>query len=347
MTGLVKRLLIWRMGSIGDTVVALPVFHLLARQFADAERRVLTNFPVNGNAAPIQSVLENSGLVDGYFAYPMGTRSLARLMNLRREIADWRPDLVICLNEPRGRFAQWRDLWFLKLCGVRRIVASPAAKAAESEADRLAGCVAGIGAVATDNLMNWRLNLTEGERAEADALVDGWTGGGQFIALSLGTKIAINEWGDDRWQEVLNGLAADQTSLGLTLIGGPDDFARSEALAKSWRGPVLNLCGRTAPRISAAILARATLFMGHDSGPMHLTASVGTRSVIVFSTHNPPRVWFPFGAHHRVFYPGLSWSGGEPAIERDATGETDITQIPASQVLEACHASLADAEEPA
>jgi heptosyltransferase III len=343
----VKRLLIWRMGSIGDAVVALPVFHLLARQFSDADRRVLTNFPVNGNAAPLQSVLENSGLVESFFAYPIGTRSLSRIMTLRREIAEWRPDLAICLNEPRGIFSRWRDLLFLRWCGVRRIIAGPVAKAAEPEADRLAGCVAGIGAAATEDLTNWRLNLTTRELAAADALIDGWAGATAFIALSLGTKLAINEWGDDRWQEVIDGLTADQASLGLALIGGPDDFTRSEALARNWHGPVLNLCGATAPRISAAVIAKALLFMGHDSGPMHLAASVGTSSVLVFSMHNPPGIWFPFGAQHRVFYPGLSWSGGDPAIERDIAGEAGIAQIPAPRVLEACRASLAAAGDPA
>ncbi len=349
VTGPVERLLIWRMGSIGDAVVALPVFHLLARAFANAERRVLTNLPVNGNAAPLQAVLGNSGLADGYFAYPMGTRNPARLLGLRHEIASWRADLAICLNEPRNAFAERRDRMFLRWCGVRRILAVPAEPAAaqEAESQRLAGLVAGIGKAATGDPAGWRLNLTEAEQARADALVRDRMGERPFIALGIGTKIAINEWGDDRWRQVLAGLTADRQSLGLVLIGGPDDGARSRALAENWRGPVVDLCGRTPPRISAAAIGRARLFLGPDSGPMHLAASVGTPSVVVFSTHNPPGRWFPFGAAHRIFYPGLGWSGGDPVVERPAAGETEIGHIPAAQVLEACRAGLAGADAPA
>ena len=48
--GSAKRVLIYRLGSLGDTLVALPALHLVARAFPDAERRMLTNFPVKVKA---------------------------------------------------------------------------------------------------------------------------------------------------------------------------------------------------------------------------------------------------------------------------------------------------------
>ena len=36
----------YRLGSLGDMLVALPSLHLVARAFPEAERRMLTNFPV-------------------------------------------------------------------------------------------------------------------------------------------------------------------------------------------------------------------------------------------------------------------------------------------------------------
>jgi ADP-heptose:LPS heptosyltransferase len=59
----------------------------------------------------------------------------------------------------------------------------------------------------------------------------------------------------------------------------------------------------TTPRESAALLARAAAFIGLDSGPMHLAASVGTPVVAIFSTQNPPGAWFPVGRRHRILYP--------------------------------------------
>lgn len=347
----VNRLLIWRMGSLGDTVVALPVFHLLAARFADAERRVLTNFPVNANTAPLQSVLGEGGFVDGYFAYPHGTRDLRLLAALRRDIASWRPDLVVYLNEPRRGVALWRDLAFLRACGARTVLAAPTRRALarhagpdadglyESEASRLARTVAPIGDAAPGDPASWRLEPSDAERAAAATLLDGWAGRARFMALGVGAKVAIKDWGDGHWRSVLGGLTADDPALGLVLIGGAADRRRSDALAQGWRGPALNLCD-VPPRVSAAVIAGAALYAGHDSGPMHLAASVEAKSVVVFSAHAKPGVWFPFGAAHRVFYPGLAFSGGAPPVRRDAAGETGIADIPADQVLDACRAAL-------
>ena len=49
-------------------------------------------------------------------------------------------------------------------------------------------------------------------------------------------------------------------------------------------------------------MAKAELFLGHDSGPMHLAANVGTPCVAVFSARCHPGVWFPRGTGHQVIY---------------------------------------------
>jgi ADP-heptose:LPS heptosyltransferase len=346
-----KRLLIYRMGSLGDTIVALPIFHLIGRAFPDAERRVLTNFPVNSDAAPLQDVLGDGGFADGYFAYPKGTRSARRLLALRREIRGWQPDAAIYLTARSGFFVR-RDLMFLRWCGVPEVLCAPTSRDLqnhrapdqnglwESEATRLARCSAQLGEAGLADPANWSLRPTGTEEELANAILSAWPGAGSFAAFSIGAKIDIKSWGDDRWASLLEGLSARLPGLGLALIGGPNDRDRSENVARRWRGPILNLCGNATPRVGSLVIERAKIFMGHDSGPMHQAASVGTPSVAVFSNRAKPGIWFPFGAHNRVFYPGLAWSGGTPPVFRDAAGETNITLIPVAPVLDACEELL-------
>ena len=45
-----RRVLVYRLGSLGDMLVALPALHLVARAFPEAERRMLTNVPVSSKA---------------------------------------------------------------------------------------------------------------------------------------------------------------------------------------------------------------------------------------------------------------------------------------------------------
>ena len=91
MASSTKRVLIYRLGSLGDTLIALPALHLVARAFPDAERRLLTNFPVNAKAPPAAAILENTDLVHGYFRYAAGTRSPRELLSLWWQLLRWRP----------------------------------------------------------------------------------------------------------------------------------------------------------------------------------------------------------------------------------------------------------------
>src|ERR1700751_5875565 len=87
----VERVLIYRLGSLGDTTVALPCFHLIERAFPNAQRRLLTNFPVHSKAPAAAAVLGDSGLVHGYMRYAAGTRNPAELLRLAGEIRRFRP----------------------------------------------------------------------------------------------------------------------------------------------------------------------------------------------------------------------------------------------------------------
>ena len=97
----VKRVLIYRLGSLGDTVVALPCFHLIARAYPNADRRLLTNFHVHAKAPAAAAVLGNSGLVHGYMRYTMAALAAVDAVVVFGEatplelILATRPDVIV------------------------------------------------------------------------------------------------------------------------------------------------------------------------------------------------------------------------------------------------------------
>jgi heptosyltransferase-3 len=356
MTGQIPapaRILVHRLGSLGDTTIVLPLFHMLRRRWPEAEVRVLTNFPVASEAAPLQAVLGDGIFADGYFAYPPGTRDPGALWRLAREIRAWGPDIAVYANETRSIAVTLRDGLYFRLCGARRVFGlpltartrrhrfDPATGLYEREAARIARALAPLGDVGLGDPANWDIALSPAETAAAGARLAGWAGAARFVAFSPGTKLAMKDWTDPNWQAVFEAVSAAHPSLGLVVVGADKDRARSEALRAHWRGPSLNVCGETSPRASAALIARAAMFLGNDSGPMHLAAAGGTPAVAVFSRHARPGIWFPLGDRHRIFYPGLPWSGGAPPVYRNADGETAIASIPPGPVAEACLGLLA------
>ena len=312
-----RRVLIYRLGSLGDTVVALPALHLVARAFPRAERRMLTNIPVNVKAPPAAAILEHTGLVDGYFRYTVGTRGLGDLARLWWTLFRWRPDVLVYLGSARGVASAQRDEKFFRLCGIRRILGVPvteamqthrwedATQALEPEAARLARNLDVLGDAHLEDFASWDLHLTDEERARADAVLEP-VGSRPLISVSVGTKVQSKDWGRENWRALLGRLAGLYPGYALALTGAPEESEGSEYAAEGWRqgggGAAVNLCGRLRPRESAAAFQRSEIFIGHDSGPMHLAAAVQTPCVAIFAARNKPRVWFPYGSRHRVVY---------------------------------------------
>ena len=305
-----KKVLIYRLGSLGDTVVALPCFHLVERMFPQAERVLLSNFPVHAKAPASAAVLGESGLVHGYMRYTVGTRSPRELLRLALEIRRFKPDLLVYLMPLRGAKAVRRDRWFFRLAGVKRIVGvreepghrlDPATGLYEPEAKRLARGLASLGDAHPEDLANWDMRLTDAERqtgAEALASLEGRP----IIACAPGCKMQANDWEQENWRELLRRLYRRYPQHGLVMAGAKEDAAVCEYAAQDWQGAKVALAGVLSPRESAAMFSHASLLLGPDSGPKHLAACMGVRCVCVFGARDLPGVWFPPGKGHQVIY---------------------------------------------
>lgn len=309
----IRRILIHRPGSLGDTVVALPCLHLIRRRFPGSELRVLTNAPVARNAPPLSAVLEGSGLVDGYLEYPIELRNLTQLRGLARDIRRWRPDMLVYLARRETRLQVWRDAAFFRACGIRDIVGLALSRDLiessrrpdglfEREAERLARNLAALGTADLSDPASWDLGLTEADRALPRRLIADRIGAQPFIVLSIGTKQAANDWGVDNWRALTEQLCRIYPHR-LVFVGGEGDHEQSGAVMAGVADRCVNLCGALSVRESAALIGSAVLFIGNDSGPMHLAAAVGTPVVAVFSRLFPPGMWFPLGPRARMLYP--------------------------------------------
>lgn len=339
--GAKQRISVYRLGSIGDITVSLPCFNLIRREFPEAHISLITNAPVDDRAAPAMSILDGSGLVDDCISYPLHTRDLAVLRRFRLTLRDLHSDLLVYLVSRRQLYEIWRDYFFFRLCGIGKMIGFPfkpdlreslppasALGLWEPEAARLARCIARLGSAAVDQKSSWDLHLTAdeiGQARECLGSVLGASGTKSAIGICAGTKQPVKDWGAQNWRKVVRGLADPATAL--VLVGAADERSLSQDVAAEWTGPVINLCGRTSPRVSAAVLRHVRILLCNDSGPMHLAAAVGTKCVAVFSTHNLPGQWYPFGEGHEILYPQ-----GENASIHDI--RSDAVLLAAHRLLE-------------
>lgn len=311
-----ERLVIFRLGSIGDTVVALPSFRAIARTFPQHHRVLVTSEPTSMRASSVESVLEGTGLVHETLYYPVGGSALRKFLALFVELRRRRISHLIYL-QPRADLARViRDVLFFRAAGLSHIIGAPlraqlrdgrvdpVTGEVELEAERLARTLHPDIPV-TLSIDEFDLQLSESEQAIAAAQLQGLGAAGigapAPIAVAAGAKWPVKDWGETNWAALIAQLSS-RGADSLIFVGAKEERRLAEGLAMHWHGRSLNLCGLLTPRETAALLGRCALLICHDSGPMHLAATQKTPCVALFGNFNPPRRWFPYGNGHEVIY---------------------------------------------
>ena len=343
------RVGIFRVGSLGDHLIALPLYHRLRELHVEDELLLFTNVQESGNLKKVgPAALLPPELFDAIHDYPAvsGWRAIRQKLRLFRAT---RIERLYYLMPPRSSQQLWRDRLFFGLAGVRVIGMQgrdaltprflPGSGLYEHEMDRLARAMSEVDTVFPKTPRYRSLRLSPAERSEARQLLKGEAR--CAVALSIGTKCDVNDWGLDNWAELVGRLADLRGPDQLIVLGSADEFAPSETLRARWSGRFENFCGRLSVRQSAAVLSEARLFIGHDSGPMHLAAAVDIPVVGIFSARNPPGVWFPLTEKSHIHYSHIECMGCGRMRCEDRQKEC-IRRITVEQVYDSCLAHVAE-----
>jgi ADP-heptose:LPS heptosyltransferase len=97
----------------------------------------------------------------------------------------------------------------------------------------------------------------------------------------------------------------------VVVVGGPEDAAAGQQVANACGDRAMSLAGRLSLRQVSALLQRCSVFVGNDSGPMHLAGAAGV-PVVEVSCHplsapidhpNSPARFGPWGVSARIVRP--------------------------------------------
>jgi heptosyltransferase-2 len=111
--------------------------------------------------------------------------------------------------------------------------------------------------------------------------------GATRIAIGAGASYGSAKcWPPSRFAEVGNRLQSE-AGADVILFGTPAEATVSTAISGELRRPPINLTGKTAIADLPALLSQCHLFIGNDSGAMHVAAAVGLPVVAVFGPTDP------------------------------------------------------------
>ena len=116
-----------------------------------------------------------------------------------------------------------------------------------------------------------------------------------YVVIHPAALMDTKRWPLERFTELAAWLRHQQ--LRIVVTSGPGEEALAHQLQQSVPQSVV-LTGLSIPEL-AELIRGARLYIGNDSGPMHLATAVGTPTVAVWGSSSSVR-WHPWGVAHRV-----------------------------------------------
>lgn len=349
-----RRALVVKLRHHGDVLLASPVLSVLKHWAPQADIDAL----VYADTAPMLSLhpaLDQLFVIDrqwkrlGPIAQFGHERALLGRLRARRY------DLVVHLTE------HWRGAWIARLCGARWAIAPAVAgrgkfwqrsfshlirqpratprHVVESNLDALR-CLGIQPSVDQRSLV-----LVAGADAERDAetlLGEAGLVGKDFIHIHPASRWQFKCWPAEKMAALIAALQASGWPVLLTAAPDERELALVQAIQSQLRTPAANLAGRLSLKQLAALTARARLFVGVDSAPMHIAAAMGTPVAALFGPSGEKH-WAPWTPKHRVVASdgyscrpcGIDGCGGSKVSDC-------LVTLPVDKVMAACRDLLAE-----
>jgi len=110
-------------------------------------------------------------------------------------------------------------------------------------------------------------------------------------------------WPAKRFAKVADALVKEFLAK-IVIIGAKSERAEAERVQQAMHYNAINAVGQTSLKELAALLKRCTLTISNDTGPVHLSPAMGTRTIGLYCPNTPVR-WAPYGPGNDFVYKPL------------------------------------------
>lgn len=290
------RILVVAPAPLGDTLFITPALRALRRGFAEAGIDVIA-------AEKSKEILHGNDNLDSLFT----VRGKAGLIHKIIELRSTEYDLAAGLSRT-GSF-------FLPLVRAedKAGLMSPGAgdnpgvldhRYSIHAADYCLGIAEMLGGVSEDE-PELELPVSRGDSERVASLVRGAISSvavdAPLVAIHPGGRFfSLKRWPIEKFTLLVSKL--DRRGVPVVFVGGENDCDLAERVidnAHTYYHRPLNFCGRLSVKETAALLESCSLFVGNDSGPMHIAAAVGTPVVGLFGPTSEVN-FHPYCSEYRI-----------------------------------------------
>ncbi|MBV9958869.1 MAG: glycosyltransferase family 9 protein [Acidobacteria bacterium] len=308
-----RNILVIDFGQLGDVVLSLPALAAIRQKFPRAHITVA----VGKSCA---QVVELSGSADSTLvvdrvALRDGPKPWAvmRIIKFVKEVRAAHYDFVIDLHS----LSETNLLGFFSGASRRLYARRPgrsldflsnfrphpnAEDKASHAVDRYLGVLAPLGIRDAPRVPKLRT------RAEDDAAVERLLkkekadAGVPLVGLFPGAGHPSRRWPLERFAE-LAGKLVRETDVRIIVFAGPEEKALVKEMREKFPKGTVIFDRLTIPQLASA-LARLSVFVSNDTGPMHIATAVGA-SVVVLLDRRAPDSYLPVSGRHQVIYSSI------------------------------------------
>ncbi len=354
----IKNIVIYRVGLLGDTLVGLPVLNCLRWAYPQARITYIWQKIAGKNYVSAREVLDGAGLVDEFLCDELSPVVLSRCFSL---VKIWKilffekVDLGIVLEEPH-----WpsRRKTFLRFCGVRKVIGpdmtSPQIvkdkngdiERSKHISDALIDVLRPLGIDLPGEISGDPRLWTGKDEKET---VDMWVNKAGIdplrnvcVGVSPWSNMPLKRWPLENYLKVLGELIKDFKIVPI-FFGGGEEREITEKLIKDL-GCGYTVAGELSVREGVELLSRFKMYLGNDTGTMHMAVAAGIRCVAIFSSRDAPGRWEPYGMGHTIFRTKVDCEGCmlRECLEEDMKC---LLSIKPEEVIDACRNILIKSDE--
>lgn len=307
----IRRVLVIKLRNHGDVLLTSPVFTVLKENLPHAEVDALAY-------ADTTPMLEGHPAIARLFPVTRSSKtgpvaSLCAELRLLRDLRSRCYDLIVHLTDHnrgarlcrilRPRFSVTHDGDFAKFFrkSFTHIVPVPKNRMSRHAVETHLDALRRLGIhPASDN--SKRLVIVPGADAESRAealLAEHALARGKFVLIHPGSRWLFKCWPADRIRALIAKLTGDGARIVVTGAPDPRELELVKAALRDAPAGVVDLSAKLSLRELAAMIARAGVFFGVDSVPMHIAAATGTPAVAIFGPSSDS-VWSPWMSKHTV-----------------------------------------------
>ncbi|MGB6670463.1 MAG: lipopolysaccharide heptosyltransferase II [Candidatus Acidiferrum sp.] len=280
------KILIRATNWVGDAIMALPALRVVRSHFPDAQITILAR-PYVSAIYKNQQVCDSMILVDDKNDLVNELRAqefdAALLLQNAFQAAwlAWRAGIP----ERIGYARDGRSLLLTKAIAVPHAGEIPAHEQFYYlELLRRAGW---LDTLPDESFIKLHVPEEDRRRAAEFLLTSGTNPANLRIAIGAGASYGSAKcWPPDRFAELANRLQL-KAGIDVILFGTSGEATVSSAIAAGLHRPPIDLTGKTSIADLPALLSNCHLFIGNDSGAMHVAAAVGLPVVAVFGPTDP------------------------------------------------------------